>query len=299
VQAKNTIKVVYRSLIVKLTKGRDSMKKTLLAAIVLLSLLVGCKVNASGDKYEVHLIDTGQSDCILIKGAAKNYLIDTGFSGTSDRVLKYLRSQEVNQIEDIIITHYHDDHYGGLRDIVKNKSVKVNRVILPMHQQGFRDAIFSYLLNEKVKLSYISPDYFIKDANMKLKVMLPEKEDMMIENNNSTIVYGVIDGIKYVFMADVEKEREKAILNNPDIRNCDIIKVAHHALDTSSSEEILSVVNPRIALVSCNGVESPSKVVINRLAKNITTVLRTDKHGDIVVKRGDKAVEITLGKVLK
>lgn len=274
------------------------MKKLITSIILFIILISNGKINAEALKAEVHFIDIGQSDCILIKGE-KNYLIDTGLPSTDQKVVDYLNSQGIDRIEDIIITHFHDDHYGGLQKILSTKEVK--KVILPRHQPKYREYIFSYLRDKKVEVDYINSDYSIKEKNIYLKVMLPEQEDMNIENNNGTVLYGVIDNLKYAFMADTEKAREKSILENKQIFNCDIMKVGHHGLDTSTTEELVKAVNPRLAVITCDGDESPSDVVINRFINNKTQVLRTDKLGSVIVKRGnkDKEVEIVANKMIK
>jgi len=274
------------------------MKKLIMVVALLITLIFSVRIHAEAIKPEVHFIDIGQSDCILIKGE-KNYLIDTGLPRTEDKVIEYLNSQGVDKIEDTIITHFHDDHYGGLPKILSSKDVK--RVILPNHQQKYRDYIFSYLIDKNIKIEYINTNYYIKEKNIDLKVMLPEKEDLNIENNNGTVIYGSIDNLKYAFMADVEKEREKIILVNKEILNSDIMKVGHHGLDTSSTEELVEAINPRIAVITCDGDESPNDIVINRFISNKTQILRTDRLGSIITRRGNrnKQVEIVTNRMIE
>jgi competence protein ComEC len=275
------------------------MKKMIFTGILAFALMLNSKVSAQGNNYEVHMIDTGQSDCILIKGVDKNYLIDTGLSRTYDNVLNYLNSQGVSKLDTVIITHYHDDHYGGLERLVRDKTIE--KVVLPKHQPKYRDFLFSYLRDRNIKTEYISPSFSIVDKSIEINAIIPKKEDMIIENNNSTVLIGTIDGIKYAFMADVEKEREKTLVKDKFLYNCDIIKVPHHALYTSSTEEMIKVISPRIAIVSCDGEESPTGEVVERYTNMKAAVFRTDMHGNIVIKANpeNKEIEITADKVLK
>lgn len=275
------------------------MKKWIPAVVMLFILFFYGKVNAQGNTCEVHFIDTGQSDCILIKGTNRNYLIDTGLPRTYDKVLAYLNSQGINKLEEVIITHYHDDHFGGLEKLVEDKVV--DKIILPRHQAKFRDFTFSYLKNKNIKIECITENFSIKDNNIDLKVLLTKKEDMNIENNNGAVFLGTIDNIKYAFMADVEKEREKELLEERELLNSKIIKVPHHALDTSSTEELVKAINARIAVVTCDGSESPSNDVIARYEATGAAVFRTDMHGNIIVKTNpeNKQIEITASKVVK
>lgn len=65
------------------------MKNKIAAFILIIVILISGTVYAQQDKYEVHFLDVGQSDCILIKNHNKSYLIDTGAEYYSDRILKY------------------------------------------------------------------------------------------------------------------------------------------------------------------------------------------------------------------
>jgi beta-lactamase superfamily II metal-dependent hydrolase len=289
---------------VKLTKdpkakGGTGMKKYIPVLALFYIFMFNIKVNAQANVNEVHLMDIGQSDCILIKGTIKNYLIDTGLPRTYDKVLSYLNAQGISKLDTVIVTHYHDDHYGGLEKLIKDKNI--DKVILPAHQPTYRDFIFSYLKDKGIKVEYITSSFSIVDNNIDLRAAVPYKEDRIIENNNSTVLYGTIDGIKYAFLADVEKEREKVLLDNKELYGCDVVKVPHHALYTSSTEEMVEALRSRIAIVSCDGDESPTNEVIERYTNMKTSVFRTDMHGNIVLKAisGNKEIEIIADKVIQ
>jgi competence protein ComEC len=278
---------------------RKTMKKYVSAITLLFILLFGPIVNAQENNYDVHFLDTGQSDCILIKGIERNYLIDTGFAGSYENISAYLNAHGVNKLEKVIITHYHDDHYGGLEKLVQNNFV--NKIILPRHQPCYRDVIFSYLKDKNVQVEYLSENFVIKDDNIDLKVLLPQKEDMITENNNGAVLFGTIDNVRYAFMSDVEKEREKELVKKKELLNSEIIKVPHHGLDTSSTEVLIKTINPKIAVVTCDGRESPSAEVVKRYETAQIAIFRTDMHGNIVIKANpeNKEIEITASKVIK
>lgn len=258
------------------------MKRKIIGLVLFILIICGKAVGAAEAKWEVHFINTGQSDCILLKGENSTYLIDTGTSYSAKKTLSYLNSLGINEIDKIIITHYHDDHFGGLKHIIENKTVK--KVMLPNHQSKYKAYLYSYLKKYPVKIESINKKFKIKEKNINLKSALAKTEDNKIENNNSVVLYGTIDGLRYVFMADAEKEREQELIKNKDFKNFDIMKIGHHGLDTSTSEELLNAINPKLAIITCNGGESPSKIVIERLQSRGIAILRTDKQGTIVTK---------------
>nr|WP_206154877.1 MBL fold metallo-hydrolase [Clostridium muellerianum] len=252
--------------------------------LCIIVILATGNVFAKQNKYEVHFLDTGQSDCILIKTDTKNYLIDTGASYYSDKVLKYLDLNGVNKIDTVILTHYHDDHYGGLTKIAD--SIKVDKVLLPMHNDKMKYDMYKQLSKRGIDVKYIANNYVLKEEKMNLKALTPFKEDKRLENNNSIILQGEIDGVNYLFAGDCEKAEEEYMIKNNRINCCDVLKVPHHGLNTSSTEDFLRITLPKVAIVTSNGVESPENKVLDRIGKMGTLIIRTDLQGDVVIKNG-------------
>lgn len=259
------------------------MKRKVLLLFIFMILFFNISAAAYDKESGVHFINTGQSDCILISNNNKNYLIDTGDSSTAEKVLKYLDELKIKDIDQIVITHYHGDHYGGLNSILKSK--QVGRVLLPMHDNIMRDVIYKDLTERDISVEYIIPNLEIKNDNMYLKFISPVREDNELINNNSIVIQAEIDGIRYGFMADAEEPEEKDLIKTNKLQQCDVLKVPHHGLDTSTSEQLLKVMKPKIAIITCNGTESPNAPIIDRITKHNIPIFRTDINGDIVVRR--------------
>lgn len=260
------------------------MRRKVIIVVMLIIVCISNTVSAKHDKYEVHFIDTGQSDCILIRGQNKNYLIDTGAAYYTNRILDYLNLNEINKIDSIILTHYHDDHYEGILKIVENK--KVRRVFLPMHDNDIKYDLYKKIADKNTKVKFIGSNFKIKHGKINLKAIGPIKEDKKIENNNSVVLQGEIDGIKYLFAGDCEKQEEEDLISSGKLAACDILKVPHHGLNTSSSEEFLNVIKPKVAVVTCIGVGTPDLRIIKRIREKGSIVFRSDINGNTIVKDG-------------
>ncbi|WML36907.1 MBL fold metallo-hydrolase [Clostridium sp. OS1-26] len=258
------------------------MKKRIVIFILTIIVLISGTVYAKQDKYEVHFLDVGQSDCILIKAWNKNYIIDTGAAYYFNRILKYLESNSIDKVDMIILTHYHDDHYGGLLRLVQSKKVK--NVLIPNHYNEVKVDLYKDLAQSGVKVKNIGQGWKLKKGKVELEAVAPLKEDDIIENNNSIVIKGEIDGIKYLFAADCEKNEEEDMLKKGVIEKCDILKVPHHSLDTSSTENFMNVVKPKVAIVTSDGIGTPDDKIIERIHNKGALVLRSDLHGNIVIK---------------
>lgn len=254
--------------------------KKVFTCVLFLILIISTKAYGQEDTYEVHFIDTKQSDCILIKAGDKNYMIDTGSPQMALKVIDYLNKEKINKIDNIILTHYHDDHFGGLQAILASK--KVGAVLLPDYNSKSKSLVRDIVQKKGVKIQSLNKISGITYKAMKLKIICPNKYDKETENNNSIILVGEIDGIKYAFLGDCEKEEEKYFLEFKEIYSCNIVKIPHHGLNTSSTEKFIKALNPEIAVVTSDGVESPSPDVIERLEKQNSIIYRTDKFGSII-----------------
>ena len=79
-----------------------------------LKLLTTVQGNVSdSSELEVHFIDVGQAECILIKAPEKTVLIDAGDIGYERKIENYLRTNGVFYIDLFIATHPHADHIGS------------------------------------------------------------------------------------------------------------------------------------------------------------------------------------------
>ena len=104
------------------------MKKLIALLLSLSLLLCGCTIEIVLEPEEtapptaavadgtlsVHFIDVGQADCILIECDGKFMLIDGGNRDDGQKVISYLQSCGVEELETVICTHAHEDHVGGL-----------------------------------------------------------------------------------------------------------------------------------------------------------------------------------------
>ena len=147
---------------------------------------------------------------------------------------------------------------------------------------------------KKIKIICVKAgDMISVDKYTNIQILWPEKT-MVKENilNNNSIVCKVNYNKKSIlFTGDIEEIAEKRIIekygnNAASALKSDVLKVAHHGSKTSSIEEIVKIVNPRIALIGVgknNKFGHPNGDVIDRIKKNDSEIFRTDENGEISV----------------
>ena len=99
------------------------MRESLLIYCLSLALIIAIlyiSFNLQESKVlEVHFIDVGQADSILIKTPDGNsILIDGGNNADGPGLLSYLKKEGIKEFMAIIATHPHEDHIGGLDTII-------------------------------------------------------------------------------------------------------------------------------------------------------------------------------------
>ena len=108
--------------------------------------------------------------------------------------------------------------------------------------------------------------------------------DSILDKNNlnlSSIITRITFGnTSFLFMGDAETENEET----RKWTKTDVLKVGHHGSDTSSSEEFLKQISPKIAVISVgkdNDYGHPSDETIKKLQNLRATIYRTDELGTI------------------
>lgn len=236
---------------------------------------------ADKGKLEVTFIDVGQADSILIRFEDEYTLIDAGNNSDGKELVKYFKELNIDKFKYVIATHAHEDHIGGMDDIIENFKIEnfyiPDRVSTTITFEEVLDAL------DKKDLVFDSLEtnetFSLKDAKFDVIYANDTAEDL---NDTSTILRLEYEDVSFLFMGDASNKVENNILKS-NIKS-DVIKIAHHGSLESSSTAFLNKVLPSYAVISVgenNKFNHPSKTILDRLAKLNTTLYRTDLNGNI------------------
>ncbi len=177
------------------------------------------------------------------------------------------------------------------------KELKVGQIIISKqgedsdNYQKFKEIV----KKKKIKVVTVGKGDRLKiEKNLYLDILWPDNSNLISENvlnNNSIVCKMNYKNFSMLFTGDIEKIAEKQILqeykNRLEILDSTILKVGHHGSKTSSTEEFIKEVNPKIVLIGVgenNKFGHPNDNVIQRLKNCGAKVYRTDKMGEIIIK---------------
>ena len=256
--------------------------------VVAIAYKINIKTNINLENNIVtHFIDVGQGDCTLIQVNNKNILIDSGTSDSKAKVIRYLKNNNITKLHYVIATHPHEDHIGGMAGVIK--TFKVEEFIAPKitsDTQAFVDMVRA-LKNKDLKIKIAKPNITLDLGPSTTCIMLsPNKTTYKETNNYSCAIKISYKNSAYLFTGDIENLNENEILDKGYNLKAEVLKVAHHGSNSSSSQEFLNRVSPKIAVISCGASNSyghPNKETLDKLKKLNCIIYRTDLDKNIVL----------------
>lgn len=211
---------------------------------------------------QVSFINVGQGDATLIRRRDTAILIDTGGLTYQDiateSLIPYFKKNRIYDIDLLITTHDDFDHSGGVDSLINNFTVK----------RYVKDY-------EKFPISI--GGFTLKNYNI--------YPDLWKEENDESLVIGFkTNNYNYLIMGDAPIKIEKQIIKDNDRIPCDILKVGHHGSKTSTSEDFIKYLKPKVGIISCgknNKYGHPHSQVLAVLKKYHVKTRRTDLEGTI------------------
>ena len=243
----------------------------------------------AANESELHFIDTGNSDAILIKNNNKFALIDGGDNDDEERVVSYLKNQGVKELEYIFATHPHADHIGGLDAVVNDIPVK-NVYVSNGDADSKTYSDFIYAMANKglsPSVPLLNSEFKLGSSKFKVISAANEKDP----NNNSLVLEYVNGNDKVLLMGDAEEKIEREL----NVSDVDLLKVGHHGSRSSSSSSFIDKINPKYAVIlvgANNKYGHPHKETMDTLASKNIEIHRSDECGHIVFKSSGNGLSV-------
>ena len=259
---------------------------------------------SNSDGVEVHFLDVGQGDAILIRTNGGHWvLLDAGPAwrgGDAGRttVLPYILRRG-GSLEAFVLSHPHTDHVGGAAS-----------VLTAMRPHAYWDAAFAggseaYIASlaaarkQGIEWHRVHPGDSILVDGVSVSFLAPDSawtvglKDPNLASTIALVRYGMV---RFLLVGDAERAEEDWLLaeHRTELR-AQVLKVGHHGSSTSSSDAFLDAVHPDVAVISVgagNMYGHPSNDVLHALSRIGAEVLRTDEAGTVIVRTDGVRIEI-------
>lgn len=261
-------------------------------------LFQGTVAITPGDDLKVHFLDVGQGDSIFIElPTNETIIIDASVKDASDKIINYLKEENVSKIDYVFATHPHSDHIGGMSAVIN--AFDIGQIYMPKAVTTTKtyENLLLTIKNKNLKIKTAkASDTIIDTDDLKLVVLAPNQDSYESLNNYSIVLKLTYKEKSFLFTGDAETLSEKEITG--DVK-ADVLKVGHHGSRTSTSQAFLNKVSPSYAVISVglnNDYKHPHQEVLDRLEKKNIKIYRTDQNGDIIFTTDGYNIDVKVEK---
>ena len=234
----------------------------------------------------------GKADAFLLRTANHTVVIDTATDKKGDNFLELIDEQGIDTIDEMIITHFDQDHVGGADQIIKAKNVgKIYTTYLSKDSDDIGE--YYKALKEKGYKDLIVKDVIsFKEDGVVYTIYPPEAVNYKssISNNSSLAIKVQCADKTMLFTGDAEEERINELISTDGLE-CDVLKMPHHGRFKKNLDEFLKRVNPKYAIITASKKDHEDAETVGLLdERGVETYITRD--GDITIKLNAEGITI-------
>ena len=229
----------------------------------------------------VTILDVGQADAILIRQGGAVALVDCGLD---ERVVTALVRNNVHHIDAVFVTHWDEDHWGGLPDVLERFSVGT----IAVAANALEDAPAEVLNRSGVEYRQVRRGDTVDIGAFRARVMWPF-ESVDGEGNEDSLVLLLSyaqegKSLRMLLTGDAELDQERKFAQ--EVGDIDVLKLGHHGSKVSVDGELLDVLKPELSIASAgegNRYGHPSDACVDAVREAGGAFACTIERGDITI----------------
>ena len=251
--------------------------------LVLFVLTATTLAIAAAKTLDMYVIDVeGGNATLFVAPSGESLLIDTGNAGPAaprdaGRIIEAMKDANVRQIDHLITTHWHGDHFGGMGELASKVTIKEFIDHGPNAQPGqpaddFLQKVYPELY-AKGKHTVVKPGdkvavagldvRVVTSAGQTIKTALPgagasnpycaafKAGDNNAEDPQSVGIHVTFGKFRTIHLGDLTKNKEFELMCPSNrIGTIDVLLGLHHGQASSNSEVMVHAIRPRVAIMN-------------------------------------------------
>lgn len=276
--------------------SRDRPRKYAFAAVLAaVGLVCATRMPARAvaeDVLTAVAVDVGQGACTLLSSGGETVMVDCGSIssslGAGTDAAGVMASYGWGRLDAMVLTHYHEDHAGGLGELLAR--VPVERLYLPQlgdsdTQSPLQEEVLALAERYGVEVSFVEEPGTVplgEAAGLTLYPPLTSGET----NEEGLTVLCTAGDFDLLITGDMASATERLLTETYDLPEVEVLMVGHHGSKYASSRELLEEAAPQVGVISVgeNRYGHPTAEAMDRCVKAGMELYRTDLQGNILIR---------------
>ena len=254
--------------------------------MLLVSVMAG--MFSGRERLRLTFLDVGQADCSVARLDGGTVVIDCGLdsSNTVRTLVSSLKEQGVYSIDTLVVSHYHDDHAGGVASLLR--SMPVGELFIPeaTDQVTVKREILNAARDRGVTVYEVGGEMEISVGALRLELYASHMSLADVDENERCLVVNLSYGdFNCLFMGDAGFQTEDYLVwKYGGLLEAEVLKAGHHGSNTSSGYAFLNRVRPQLIVVPMRaGARLPGTEGLARLQSTGAPVYQTGIYGPVKI----------------
>ncbi len=234
----------------------------------------------------VTALDVGQGACTLLQFGSFTAVVDCGGDGSpGDLCAQALLDAGDAAIEALILTHFDEDHIGGVETLLRRVSVGAVYLPLPAEDDTAEQAVANAAAAAGVPVYVVMSDTVLSFSAGTITIFAPIGADS--DNNSGLSALATSGEFDVLITGDMDAATENHLLAQKTIPDLEVLVAGHHGARTSTGARLLADTSPEVVLISVgeNRYGHPAEETLARIEETGAAVFRTDECGSITIRR--------------
>lgn len=233
----------------------------------------------------VTALDVGQGQCLVFRNGGGTVMVDCGGSRTpAETASGFLAGAGISRVDLLILTHFDQDHVGGVENLVD--MTEIDGIMIPNVEHQMRQDLELLCAKKSIPVYPVAENTDIYFGGDQIHVFAPEETG---DDNERSLTALIPTGeLLTLVTGDLPSPGEARLLGREALPDVDVLVAGHHGAKSSTSQGLLDAIKPEIVLISVghNRYGHPADETIARILDSGGRVYRTDIAGTISLKGG-------------